>query len=203
MTRAPWALLAVFGLLGTLVPVSSFGDPPPTPTPSSSSRRSLSEYARGRDLQRPTKGGENTTVITDDNLKELASGIELTSVTQKPSNFPDPVVNLERDDPRTFWRERVQKQIEIIRALELEIKTLHVEIVGLWEMFYASDEPDEREGEIRPRLVQKIEEQTDLDGEFEAARIEIQELIYEARKNGALPGWFRDLGYQPDGVGTH
>ena len=203
MTRAPWFLLAVFGLLGTLVPESSFGDPPPTPTPVPSSRRSLSDYARGRNLQRSTKGGESATVITDDNLKEMASGIELTSVTQKTSNSSDPDVILERNDPRTFWRKRVQQQLETIRALELETNTLRSEIAGLWEMFYASDRPDEREGEIRPRLVQKIERQTDLGGESEAARIEYQDLMEEARKDGALPGWFRDLGYPPDGVGPH
>lgn len=195
MTRAPWFLLPVCGVLGLLVPVSCFGDPPPTPTPISSSGRSLSDYARDRKLQRPTKGVGSTTVITDENLKELAAQGELTSVTQKPSNSSDSIVILERDDPREHWRERVQKQLETIRALEAETNTLHIEIVGLWEMFYASDEPDEREGEIRPRLVQKIEEQTGLKAEVEAAGIELQELLGEARKNGALPGWFRDLGY--------
>lgn len=196
MTLVRRCIVFFFGVIGTLIPavaLCSSPSPTPNPTPPNKSGGSLSEYARGRTLQRPSINRKEPIVITDDNLKDLGEGTELTSVTQQPSNSVESVDDAGVTDPRAFWRAKVTETLEEIRILEADAGVLEREISDLWKLFYACDEPDEREKEIRPRLMQRIQKGTILRRKFEVARSDFDDLLAEARRNGALPGWFRDL----------
>ncbi len=182
-----------------MIAVYGFCDPPPrstavpSPTPSVSSRQSLAEYAEKKTLQRSSAGDQKSIVITDENLSDWASGKELTSVTGESADSRDSGFGLETENPRVVWRKRVQEGLDAIRVLDSETSGLESEIVALWELFYACDVPDEREERIRPRLKQRIGRQLELSIELKAAKIDLQEILADARRNGALPGWFRDL----------
>ncbi len=187
-----------FAVFGVLMPAAAFGEPqsrtptpPPAPSPTPSSRQNLSEYARGRDLQSASKGQKETVVITDENIEDLASGVELTSVTGSTASRP--VATPSPESPRTFWRGRVKEQQRRIQTLEENNKLADREISGLWLLFYACDEPDDREKNIRLRLNKRLDARTRLRVEMETAQSDFEELLAEARRNGALPGWFRDL----------
>ncbi len=192
-------LVVIFGGVAAMITVFGFCDPPPrstavpSPTPSVSSRQSLAEYAGSRPLQRSSSGKKKSIVITDENLRDWASGKELTSVTRETSKSPAPEFDLETEAPRVVWRERVQQSLRVVRDLESETSALESEIAGLWKLFYACDEPDERVQRLGPRLKQRIGRQRELSVELEDARVDLQKLLADARRNGALPGWFRDL----------
>ncbi len=192
-------LVVVFGGVAAMIAVVGYCDPPPrstavpSPTPSVSSRQSLAEYAGGQTLQRSPSADKKSIIITDENLRDWASGKELTAVTRKTSKSPGPGFDLETEAPRVVWRDRVQQRLGVIHDLESETSGLESEIAGLWKLFYACDDPDERDQRLRPRLKQRIARQRKLSVELEAARVDLQKLLAEARRNGALPGWFRDL----------
>ena len=114
-------------------------------------------------------------------------------MTGESSNTSDSGFGLETESPRVVWRKRVQQRLDTIRILDSETSALESEIVTLWELFYACDVPDEREEGIRPRLKQRIGRQLELSIELTAAKVDLQEILADARRNGALPGWFRDL----------
>ena len=191
--------LTVFLLLfGALTPTDSFGEPQsktstpaPEPSPTPSSRKNLSEYARGRDLQSSSKGQKTSPVITDENLEGFASATELTSVTG--SKTSEPGTSAGPEIPRDIWRGRVKEQLRTIQGLEDDNKLVDEEISGLWVLFYACDEPDDREKHTRFRLNQKLDDRTRLRAQLKTAHSDFEELLVEARKSGALPGWFRDL----------
>lgn len=186
-----------FAVLGTLVSAVVFSDSPATPTPVPPSRARLSDYARQHRVQ-PSQGGDpSAIVISDDNLKEMASGSDLTAVTGESKKPPSPVGAVGPIDPRAFWREKVRAQLAVVRRLETRAQAVRVEISELWEMFYACDVPENRETEIRPRLIRKIDDQVIFDREYEAANHDLQILLGEAQRNGARSGWFRDLLTKP------
>ncbi|RLE27166.1 MAG: hypothetical protein DRJ65_03610 [Acidobacteria bacterium] len=191
-------LLMVVALLGALVPDAAFGDsqsrassPQPDASPTPSPRKTLSEYARGRQLQSASSGRTESVLITDENLEGLASGVELTSVAGSIAS--EPVAKAPPDTPRNLWRGRIMEKQETIQILEVENARVDKEISGLWALFYACDEPENREKNIRPRLNQQLVDRARLREELKTAHSDFKELLVDARRSGALPGWFRDL----------
>ena len=182
-----WALLMTFSVVGFC------NDPPPTPTPRSPSAKNLSEYAKGRKLRQTDKTNTPKIVISDDNLEKMGSGVELTAVTQVSPKIETPVGETDDQDPRRNWRSRIQEHLDVIDALEAQGNLIDEEISRLWEMFYACDEPGRREDQIRPKLVQKIEEKNDFLKKFDLARLNLEKTLEDARENGIPPGWYRDI----------
>ena len=188
----------VIAVFGGLNPIATFGEtqsrtstPPPDPSPTPSSRKNLSEYARGRDLQSASSGQKKSLLITNENLEGLASGVELTSVAV-PTD-PKPGAKASPETPRDYWRGRVKAQQDKIRTLEDDNNLKDQEISRLWTLFYSCNEPEVRENDIRIRLKQKLIDRTRLRSELKTAHLDFKELLVEARRNGVLPGWFRDL----------
>ncbi len=172
---------------------TSTPDPGSEPSPTPTSRENLSDYARGHDLRTSSQDRKTPVVITDENLKGLAGGVELTSVTTTGNVSVVPNATVGQETLREQWRAKVKAQIEIIRSIEKHSVLLKREISDLWDMFYASDDPIERERSVRPRLIDKLDEPARLDKELQTARAGLENLLKEARRSGALPGWFRDL----------
>jgi hypothetical protein len=188
----------VVALLGALVPDAAFGDsqskassPQPDASPTPSPRKTLAEYARGRQLQSTSSGRTESLLITDENLGTLASGVGLTSVSGSPASGAAATASPET--PRDLWRGRFKEQQETIQILEVENARVDKEISGLWALFYACDEPENREKNIRPRLNQQLVDRARLREELKTAHLDFKELLVDARRSGALPGWFRDL----------
>ena len=186
-----------FGMLGGLIPTIVFSEPPATPTAVPGPRARLSDYAQKHRISKNAPGDPSIIVITDENLGELAAGSELTAVTQKSTSPPVPTGAAVVGNPRAYWRERVERQLAATRRLDSQVKANRIEIARLWEMFYSCDEPDEREAEIRPRLIRKIDDQIKFDRDYEAANTAFRALLDEAQKSGASAGWFQDILNQP------
>ena len=191
--RRTWVVLVGF-FVALNSPTGAEHPPSPTPTVSPA-RQDLAQYARDHAL-RKDPGSENTSiVISDENLEGYAGATELTAVTPTHSGnkTTDPKASPLNDDPRALWRRRVSDQLETIRKLKEEAVRLEPEIAELWQLFYRCDEPSERDDEIRPRLIHDIKALADIRQGINTAQSDLDKVLEEARKNGALPGWFRDL----------
>lgn len=173
-----------------------------TPTPGP---RSLAEAARQIKLRSPERDSAGRIVISDRTLPELAEQGAVTTTTGERSadrRFVDiqgegaPGSGSGEVDPeqrREFWRGKFQAQAAAIAVLEARIAELDREIPGLWNQFYAWDDPAYRDGVIKVRLDRALAESEELKAKLPAEREKLEEIREQARRDGALPGWFRDL----------
>jgi hypothetical protein len=94
---------------------------------------------------------------------------------------------------RSHWRATYMQQVELVAKMRQEIERLDQEIPGLWRQFYAWDDPAYRDGVIKPKLDAALERRQELEQEIVAGEARLSEILEEARRAGAQPGWFRDL----------
>lgn len=178
--------------------------PRPTPRPTATPRpRSLADVARQMRLKHPDKPGESLT-ITNDNLSSYAAKGGLTLVTSTPrpvspsaglregSAAPAPEGE-SNDGARKVWRERYRAQQKQIATMESRRSELDSEIPDLWNKFYAWDDPAYRDGVIKPKLDAAIKERDQLDAAIPEEQRKLGQILEDARRAGAQPGWFRDL----------
>jgi hypothetical protein len=187
----------MFGTLGLCLS-SWASDPTPVPDKTSSSKK-------------PT-----AVVITNENLAEYAEKGHITAVTTRSGDSktsparPVPDVKWSRDstaedgsaesrveagekDRRQYWRDQYMEQLRLIEAMEAQIEALDLEIPQLWRQFYALDDPMYRDGVIKPRLDQALEDRQRIEEDLTGARAEIPAIVEAARRDGAKPSWFRGL----------
>ncbi len=196
---------AFLGLLALLAA------PPPTPTatptatppinillskPNSGSPVSagtLADFAGKVKLNLP-EGGPR--VLTNESVKQLSEGIELTTSV---GGGPAPLTaGASRDDgKKAMWQQRYRDAVSRVAGLEAEIKRLETEVAGLEQAFYAHDDPFERDGKIKPAWDKALADLRAARSELEEARKGPDEVLNAARRDGALPGWFRGLDQSP------
>ncbi len=178
--------------------------PHPSPTPTATPRpRTLADLARRMRLQ--DQGGHGQPVlITNENLASYAArgGITTVTSTPGPDEFRLPAADGEpglgpagspEDSERDMWRQRYSGQQQKVAAMESRRRELDSEIPALWNQFYAWDDPAYRDGVIKPKLDAAIRERDDLDKQIADERRKLPEILDQARRAGAEPGWFRDL----------
>lgn len=212
-------LAAVAGIAGSEEPTPT---PVPTGTPAASGERSLADLARETQLEQP---GGTPIIIDDAALRRLASEGRLTEAGT-PTPMPparravhpgagegetgaagSPVggttmslAEADEGEARAYWRSLYARQLELVESIRRQIERLDEEIPGLWRQFYAWDDPAYRDGVIKPKLDAALERREKLEQDLVTEEARLPEIREEARRSGALPGWFRDLS-KPTPVG--
>jgi hypothetical protein len=198
--------LMACGFLVTYGVAALAADPTPTPTPRPAGGQSLSDVAGDKKLE--GSGDGKTIVITDENLADYASRGHVTAVETSKSNAsrrpvrgvntkPNMVVvesdPTHADELRRYWVGMYERQLELVASLKRQIAILDEEIPGLWNDFYARDDPAYRDGVIKPKLDASLERRERLVKDLAEEEPRLAEIKSDARGHGAEPGWFRGL----------
>lgn len=177
--------------------------PRPTPTPpinlllakpSSEAQpapSSLGDVAKKIKLRLPANQPK---VITNDSVKQLSEGVELTTSMAPSGPVPAEQSSQTADaGKKAMWQERYKTAVAHAAALEAEVARLTSEIPRLETAFYNTDDPAQRDGVIKPAWDKAIADLRVAQNELVQARNEPDQVLNEARRDGAQPGWFRGL----------
>lgn len=157
------------------------------------------ELAAAAEEKRRQPGGEGVKRLTNENLAEVASRGKLTyadvpAVEQETAgegDEPGDVPSAEECD-ETCWRRRARELRQAWADTVESIPELEAEVADLRWQFYATDDPWERDSQIKPawdRALDRLRRARE-----EAARYaeRVDELMQAGRRAGALPGWLRE-----------
>jgi hypothetical protein len=177
----------------------------PTPTPRPVGR-SLADLAKNKKLNRDAKtSSSGSIVISNDNLDEYAEkgglteaglGTQRRLVRDVHSGLDVRVVDRNAqqvNERKVYWQTRYLRQLALVENLRQQIENLDSEIPGLWRDFYAWDDPAYRDGVIKPKLDRSLERREELAEQLRVEEPMIEQIKIEARKDGAEPGWFREI----------
>ena len=92
-----------------------------------------------------------------------------------------------------MWQQRYRDAVSRVAALEAEIKRLEGEAARLERDFYAIDDPAQRDGVVKPAWDQALNDLRRAKADLAEARNKPEQVLEAARRDGALPGWFRGL----------
>lgn len=177
---------------------------PPTPTPTprlnillsrSSSEAagptgSLSDVAKRIKLKLPQG---QPRVLTNETVKQLAEGVQLTTTRGNGGAGYAPVGEAHESSKKAMWQQRYRAAVSRVAELEAEVKRLEGEASRLETDFYAHDDPAQRDGVIKPAWDRAVADLSKARSDLAEARSKPDEVLDEARRDGALPGWFRGL----------
>jgi hypothetical protein len=194
--------------------------PAPSPTPTPAPPQTLADLASQTSLQHGGTAAQKGIVITNENLAGYASKGTLTEVKtssntgsktptsqaapqRRPAHSSSAQSNVstvddsseerEEEAKKAYWRTQYQQQTAVIDAIRKAIEKLDFEIPGLWNQFYSWDDPAYRDGVIKVNLDQAVAKREELAQQLPAEEERLTEILEEARRDGALPGWFRGL----------
>ena len=203
---AALAAAVIFGGFSAL----AAAEPTPTPTPRPGGGQSLTDLAKNKELKGTDQDKGKGIVISNENLSEYAAKGGLT--TAKPATQDGRTVHsgpgvkvVDRDESATnermlFWQGKYKAQLERIADIKRQIQILDYEIPGLWRDFYAWDDPAYRDAVIKPKLDLALKRRDTLETQLVEAEARLQQIKEDARKDGALPGWFRGIEEPPSDV---
>jgi poly-D-alanine transfer protein DltD len=130
----------------------------------------------------PQKPGSEKEGATD------ASAKETKPASDEPTDF--------QGRPESYWRQTLADARKKIKELENEANVITLKIADLQNQFYR--EADGFRQQTIQRDVNKSFYEQDLNKEkLAAAKAELDDLMKEARKSGALPGWLDDRPPRP------
>jgi len=179
----------------------------PTPTPTAApthNPNSLAEAAAKIKLRKTPNAEGAGVVINNENLKSYAEKGKLTTASGQPSQAkgvnagaPGPGSKGQRkmsdEAKKAHWRGVYSRQKQLVESIEKRIKELNSEIPALQADFYKWDDPAYRDGVIKPKIDQKMKELNELQKRLPVEKAKLPKILEDARRDGALPGWFRDL----------
>jgi hypothetical protein len=193
-------------VLLVLVAAQAAAPPPATPTPTprlnillsresdqaAAPTGSLADVAKRIKLNLPE--GQSR-VITNDSVKQLSKGVELTTgnATGAPAPASLGAVRSQESPKKAMWQQRYREAVNRVAALEVEIKRLEGEAARLERDFYALDDPAQRDGVVKPAWDKAVNDLRRAQADLAEARNRPEQVLEEARRDGALPGWFRGL----------
>jgi hypothetical protein len=100
----------------------------------------------------------------------------------------------------TCWRRRARELRRAWSEAAGEIEELEAEVADLRWRFYATDDPYQRDSQIKPAWDRAIDRLRRTREEAERYRERVGELMEEGRRSGALPGWLREgVELEPEG----
>jgi hypothetical protein len=153
-------------------------------------QESLAEAARA-ERERRRNAPPPTIVITNQNLEDHATG-DLTEVEGPPAPA-EPIVHTEAEETfEAYWRDRIREARSHWGSVEEEIDHLNARIAELRQRFYAEDDPFYRDSQIKPAWDRALERLEEARAEMEDAEAEVERVLEEGRRAGALPGWLRE-----------
>lgn len=198
-------MLTVLGLILVAAPPPPPPSPTPTPTPravvvkrlTGAPSGSLAEVAARTRL----RTGQGGLTITNENLKELAGKVELTTVSAQPVAVGTAGATLEggereassEETSKRLWQQRYQRARGYLRFLEEEEVRLSREVERLKTEFYALDDPFRRDGVVKPAWDEALANLNETRARLGQARTLPDEVMQAGLRAGALPGWFRGL----------
>jgi hypothetical protein len=188
-------------LLMTVILLAATPTATPTPAPSLELLRgaksqepakagTLSDVAKGIKLRLPEGEGK---VLTNDSVRQLSEGVELT--TAAPYDGP-PVPRVSggaSEASRELWQQKYQLARWEAARLERDITRLEGEVARLETEFYALDDPFVRDGQVKPKWDESLAALREARAREPAVKAKPEQIIEQARRAGALPGWFRGL----------
>lgn len=189
--------------LATPVPVRQ---EPGTPEPEPSPVVEAPEPVKTVPVEEATAKKPDPLIITNDTIRKPTSAVSPKEETARPSQPPvttgpeegvpaeDSNDNQRRDrsgKTESYWRGRFQANQSAILGAEEQLEKVQVELNRLFSARLNTDDEMARRrlNEDIDRL-NEIKERTER--QLAALKGEKQDLIKEARKSGALPGWYRD-----------
>lgn len=177
--------------------------------------QSLAELAKKeKERRQQVKAGEK--VITNQDAARFSSGHG--STTTKPPETVSPKTDAEKegaadaagkvakpasDEPtdfqgrtESFWRQTLSDARRKVKELENEANVITLKIADLQNQFYR--EADGFRQQTIQRDINKSFYEQDLNKQkLAAAKSDLDDLLKEARKSGALPGWLDDRPARP------
>ncbi|HVN30811.1 MAG TPA: hypothetical protein VMT45_02390 [Thermoanaerobaculaceae bacterium] len=177
--------------------------PTPTPTPrvnillskeadqAAAPTGSLADVAKRIKLKMPEG---QPRVINNDSLRQLSQGVELTTGAPIGGAAPVPPAGGTAESPKkAMWQQRYREAVTRVSFLEAEITRLEGECGRLERAFYAHDDPAQRDGVIKPAWDKAVNDLHKAQADLAEARTKPDEVMEAARRDGALPGWFRNV----------
>ena len=198
------ALTGVLAMFGTVAMAAE--EPTPTPTPRPAGGQTLSDLAKDKKLKGDTAGtSSGSIVITNENLSDYASKGRLTTAKPTGKNPASRGIHAgtnvkvidsetsEENKLKHYWQQKYLQQLDRISSIKHQIEELDLEIPALWTDFYARDDPMYRDGVIKPKLDRSLKRRDDLAALLLEEEPKLAQIKEEARRNGAEPGWWRDI----------
>ncbi len=194
-------------LISLLLTAAQAATPAPTPAPappaikvllgqqsteSTARRSSLEAVAKRIKLRLPENGASRT--ITNETVVKLSAGVELT--TAEPSSGSPPSgeeASGSGEGRKAFWQQAYQDARATVAYWREEEVRLNGEVNRLERQFYAEDDPAYRDGVIKPAWDKALVEWRNAKAQAEQTVGLPDKVMNDARKDGALPGWFRGL----------
>jgi exonuclease VII small subunit len=183
------------------------GPPAATPTPTPTPRLNILLAREGEQATAPTGSLGDVAkriklklpegqprVITNDSVKQLSQGVELTTGKPTGGSGYGPVGTTQESPKKAVWQQRYREAVNRVAALEEEVKRLEGEAARLERDFYAHDDPFQRDGVIKPAWDKAVSDLRQAQADLAEARTKPDEVMEAARRDGALPGWFRGGG---------
>ena len=117
-----------------------------------------------------------------------ASGKPAKAASDEPTDF--------QGRPESFWRQTLADARKKVKDLENEANVITLKINDLQNQFYR--EADGFKQQAIQRDINKSFYEQDLNKEkLAAAKSDLDDLLKEARRSGALPGWIEDRPARP------
>lgn len=184
------------GAYGPRTVIIDQGEPQEEEPPTLTDAARLAKEARARE-------GAPIAVITDETLSEYATG-ELSIAEEKPAaasptatEEEQPADAIEERDEE-YWRERVKGARMRWRDLVEEISRLEGQVAELRQRFYAEDDGFYRDSQIKPAWDRALDLLAEMRDEVGRAQANLNTILEEGRRAGALPGWLREgIEYEP------
>lgn len=194
--------------------------PPPTPTPSPQSAAQSAPIAilraRGGAANQPVPRGNTLADVAakvrlklpsdlrrldNDAVSKLATGVELTmaksggaSAASESANQGDAQTRGGKADAdKAIWQQRYQSARARVIQLKADIQRLDKQERELANQFYSWDDPNYRDGVIKPKWDQVKVVLDKARADLVSAQSEPDAVMAAARRAGGEPGWFRDL----------
>jgi hypothetical protein len=192
--------LAAMASVMLLSTVAAATDPSPTPaanrgaeptkTPIVISNENLAEYA---DKGHVTSTEPDKKTTDGSGRRGVHGGTTSGQRSMRVSDSLQDAEEIGQQEKKRYWRGLYEKQLNLVNSLERQIEVLDEEIPGLWTDFYSRDDPAYRDGVIKPRLDDALARRQQLEQSLKRERDRLPEIEMQARRDGALPGWLRDL----------
>jgi len=187
-------------------------EPTKTPTPNTGSEKTLSDVAGGIELNKKAAGQESI-VISNENLSTLAGKGRLTEVTKKgPEQAGRGLADVtgtgagvegqdaeyvETQEKKQYWQAIYGQQLSLLEDIRKQIDILDYNIPGLWRDFYSWDDPAYRDGVIKPKLDEALAQRQKLEVDMQKGESKLDQIVVDSRKDGGQPGWFRGFAKPP------
>jgi hypothetical protein len=177
------AMAGLILLVGAIAFAEAEPTTTPTPGPTPTGKQTLNEVAKDKKLNKEAAGeSDGPIVITNENLDDYASKGGLTEIKGSIKNVAEGphragVVMVDPDAQQAQQRK--------------------YDIPGLWNDFYSRDDPAYRDGVVKPRLDDSLRKREELESQLSREEPKLGQIKEDARRDGAEPGWFREMKFAP------